>query len=180
MSELSNGVDPIVKSLLEDLNSQSGPELYELSVNDARDVLNNTQKMDVKKLPVDMDDQDIPVGPNGNVSIRIVRPKGNTEKLPVVMYFHGGGWVLGNKNTHDRLIREIANGANAAVVFVNFTPSPEAKFPVALEEAYSATKYIAENGNNMNLDTTRIAVVGDSVGGNMATVVTMMQKNVRD
>jgi acetyl esterase len=176
MSELSNGVDPIVKSLLEDLNSQSGPELYELSVKDARDVLNNTQKMDVKKLPVDMDDQDIPVGPNGNVSIRIIRPKGNTEKLPVVMYFHGGGWVLGNKNTHDRLIREIANGANAAVVFVNFTPSPEAKFPVALEEAYSATKYIAENGNNMNLDTSRIAVVGDSVGGNMATVVAMMAK----
>jgi acetyl esterase len=176
MSELSNGVDPIVKSLLEDLNSQDGPQLYELSVKDARDVLNDTQKMDVKKLPVDMDDQDIPVGPNGNVSIRIVRPKGSTEKLPVVMYFHGGGWVLGNKNTHDRLIREIANGANAAVVFVNFTPSPEAKFPIALEEAYSATKYIAENGNKMNMDTSRIAVVGDSVGGNMATVVTMMAK----
>jgi acetyl esterase len=176
MSELSNGVDPTVKSLLEDLNSQGGPQLYELSVEDARDVLNDTQKMDVKKLPVDIDDQDIPVGPNGNVSIRIVRPKGSTENLPVVMYFHGGGWVLGNKNTHDRLIREIANGANAAVVFVNFTPSPEAKFPVALEEAYSATKYIAENGNNMNIDTSRIAVVGDSVGGNMATVVTMMAK----
>ena len=176
MSELSNGVDPTVKSLLEELNSQGGPQLYELSVKDARDVLNDTQKMNIKKLPVDIDDQDIPVGPNGNVSIRIVRPKGSTENLPVVMYFHGGGWVLGNKNTHDRLIREIANGANAAVVFVNFTPSPEAKFPVALEEAYSATEYIAENGNNMNMDTSRIAVVGDSVGGNMATVLTMMAK----
>ena len=176
MSELSSGIDPTIKSFLEDLNSQTGPQLYELSVKDARDVLINIQKMDVKKLPADIEDRDIPVGPNGKVSIRIVRPKGSTEKLPVVIYIHGGGWVLGNQDTHDRLIREIANGANAAVVFVNVTPSPEAKFPVALEEAYSATKYIAENGNSMNLDPSRIAVAGDSVGGNMATVVTMMAK----
>jgi acetyl esterase/lipase len=98
------------------------------------------------------------LGPNGKVPIRIVRPKGRTEKLPVVMYFHGGGWVLGNQDTHDRLIREIAIGADAAVVFVNITPSPEAKFLIALEEAYSATKYISQNGNNMNLDTSKIAV----------------------
>lgn len=176
MNELTNGVDPTIKSFLKDLNSQGGPQLYELSVKDAREVLINIQKMDVKKLPADIEDQVIPVGPKGKVPIRIVRPKGIMEKLPVVIYFHGGGWVLGNQETHDRLIREIANGANAAVVFVNITPSPEAKFPIALEEAYAATKYIAENGNNINLDPSRIAVAGDSVGGNMATVVTMMAK----
>lgn len=174
MNELTNGVDPTIKSFLKDLNSQGGPQLYELSVKDAREVLINIQKMDVKKLPADIEDQVIPVGPKGKVPIRIVRPKGIMEKLPVVIYFHGGGWVLGNQETHDRLIREIANGANAAVVFVNITP--EAKFPIALEEAYAATKYIAENGNNINLDPSRIAVAGDSVGGNMATVVTMMAK----
>lgn len=176
MNELTNGVDPTIKSFLKDLNSQGGPQLYELSVKDAREVLINIQKMDVKKLPADIEDQVIPVGPKGKVPIRIVRPKGIMEKLPVVIYFHGGGWVLGNQETHDRLIREIANGANATVVFVNITPSPEAKFPIALEEAYAATKYIAENGNNINLDPSRIAVAGDSVGGNMATVVTMMAK----
>lgn len=176
MNELTKGVDPTIRSFLEELNSQSGPLIYELSVKDAREVLINIQKVDVKKLPADIEDKEIPAGPTGKVSIRIVRPKGLTGKLPVVMYFHGGGWVLGNKDTHDRLIREIANGAEAAVVFVNITPSPEAKFPTAIEEAYSATKYIAENGNNMNLDPSRIAVAGDSVGGNMATVVTMMAK----
>lgn len=176
MNELTKGVDPTIKSFLDELNSQSGPELYELSVKDAREVLINIQKMDVEKLPADIEDLNIPTGPNGKISIRIVRPIGLTGRLPVVMYFHGGGWVLGNKDTHDRLIREIANDSHAAVVFVNITPSPEAKFPLALEEAYSTIEYIAENGNIMNLDPSRIAVAGDSVGGNMATVVAMMAK----
>ncbi len=176
MNELAKGVDPTIKSFLEELNSQSGSQINELSVKDAREVIINIQKTIVNKMPADIEDQDIPVGPNGKVSIRIVRPKGKKGKLPVLMYFHGGGWVIGNKNTHDRLIREIANGANAAVVFVNITPSPEAKFPMALEEGYSATKYIAENGEDMNLDTKRIAVAGDNAGGNMATVITMMAK----
>ncbi|MGB8232837.1 MAG: alpha/beta hydrolase, partial [Methanobacterium sp.] len=134
------------------------------------------QDIDVNKLPADIEDRDIPGGPSGNVSIRIVKPKGVDELLPVIMYFHGGGWVLGDKNTHDRLIREIAKGSNAAVVFVNYTPSPEAKYPVPLEEAYAATKYIAENGNKFNLDSSKIVAAGDSVGGNMATVVSMMAK----
>jgi acetyl esterase len=176
MTKLSNDIEPSIKSFLEELNKQGGPQIYELPVKDAREVLLNVQKVDVKILPADIDDRDISGGPNGQVSLRIVRPRGIDEVLPVVMYFHGGGWVLGDKNTHDRLIREIANGSNAAVVFVNFTSSPEAKYPVAIEEAYAATKYIAESGNNLNLDTSRIVVAGDSVGGNMATVVAMMAK----
>lgn len=143
---------------------------------DARKVLLNTQKVEVEKLPADIEDRTIPTGPNGELTIRIVRPEGSPDVLPVVMYFHGGGWVLGDKNTHNRLIREIANGTNAAVVFVNYTSSPEAKYPIPIEEAYAATKYIAENGMDLNLDSTRIAVAGDSVGGNMATVVTMLAK----
>ncbi len=176
MSQLSNAIEPTIKAFLEDLNSQSGPQLYELPVEDAREVLLNVQKVKVAELPADIDDLNIPAGPNGEVSLRIVRPPGVKEALPVVMYFHGGGWVLGDKTTHDRLIREIANGANTAVVFLNFTPSPEAKYPVAIEEAYGATKYIAENGKDLNLDPSRIVVAGDSVGGNMATVVAMMAK----
>jgi acetyl esterase len=92
------------------------------------------------------------------------------------MYFHGGGWILGNKDTHDRLIRELAHGARAAVVFVNYTPSPEAHYPTAIEEAYAATRYVAENGTSMGLDPSRLAVAGDSVGGNMSAVVTLLAK----
>jgi acetyl esterase len=92
------------------------------------------------------------------------------------MYFHGGGWVLGGFDTHQRLLSELANGAHAAIVYVNYSPSPEAKYPTSIEEAYSATKWIAENGQNLNLDTAKIAVAGDSVGGNMATVVVMLAK----
>jgi acetyl esterase/lipase len=176
MSKLSNAIEPSIKSFLEDLNSQGGPQIYELSVKEARKVLLSVQDIEVNNLPADIEDRDIPGGPSGKVSIRIVRPKGSDELLPVVMYFHGGGWVLGDKNTHDRLIREIANGSNAAVVFVNFTPSPEAQYPVPIEEAYAATKYIAENGNKLNLDSAKIVAAGDSVGGNMATVVAMMAK----
>ena len=177
MSKLSNGIEPSIKSFLEDQNSQEGPQIYELSVKEAREVLLSVQKIDVNILPADIEDLNISGGPNGNVSIRIVRPKGIDDILPVVMYFHGGGWVLGDKNTHDRLIREIANGSNAAVVFVNYTPSPEAKYPVAIEEAYAATKYIAENGNKHNLDPSRLVAAGDSVGGNMAAVVAMMAED---
>ncbi len=176
MSKLSNGIEPSIKSFLEDYNSQGGPQIFELSVKEARKVLLSVQDIGVNKLPADIEDRNIPGGPSGNVSIRIVRPQGVDELLPVIMYFHGGGWVLGDKNTHDRLIREIANGSDAAVVFVNYTPSPEAKYPVPLEEAYAATKYIAENGNKFNLDSSKIVAAGDSVGGNMATVVSMMAK----
>ena len=92
------------------------------------------------------------------------------------MYFHGGGWVLGDVDTHDRLIREIANGANAAVVFVNYSRPPEARYPVAIEEAYAATKWVSANGKTIHVDSSRLAVAGDSVGGNMAAAVTLLAK----
>jgi acetyl esterase len=92
------------------------------------------------------------------------------------MYFHGGGWVLGDKEAYDRVLREIANGADAAVVFVNFTRSPEARYPVAVEEVYAATEWIAKNGWSLNLDGSRLAVVGDSAGGNLATVTALLAK----
>jgi acetyl esterase len=92
------------------------------------------------------------------------------------MYFHGGGWVLGGFDTHERLVRELANKANVVVIFVNYTPSPEAKYPVALEEAYAATKWIAQNGKTVNVNASRLAVAGDSVGGNMAAAVVLLAK----
>jgi acetyl esterase len=80
--------------------------------------------------------------------IQIVKPPNTgNETLPVIMYFHSGGWVLGGFDTHERLLRELTNGAHAAIVFVNYTRSPEAKYPLPLEEAYAATKWISDNGH---------------------------------
>jgi len=176
MNQTIELLEPTTRAFVEKVNRQGGTPIYELSPKDARKVLSDLQAGEVVKLPADIEDRIIPAGPEGKVSIRIIRPEGNKENLPVVMYFHGGGWVLGGKDTHDRLVREIAKGANAAVVFVNFTPSPEAKYPIPVEEAYAATKYIAENGKELNLDTSRLAVAGDSVGGNMAAAVSLLAK----
>jgi acetyl esterase len=130
----------------------------------------------VKKLPADIDDKVFPGGPTGDVTVRIYRPVKAKGLLPVVMYFHGGGWVLGSKNTHDRLVRDLVNGSDAAFVFVNYTPSPEAQFPVPLEQCYAATKYIAENGKELGLDPSRLALAGDSVGGYTTAVVAQLAK----
>jgi acetyl esterase/lipase len=171
-----NLLEPATRAFVENVNKQGGTPIYELSPKDARQVLSDLQAAEVTKLPADLEDLTIPAGPEGQVSIRIVRPKGSKENLPAVMYFHGGGWVLGGKDTHDRLVREIANGANAAVVFVNYTLSPEAKYPTPIEEAYAATKYIAEKGKDLNLDTSKLVLAGDSVGGNMVAAVLLLAK----
>lgn len=169
-------IEPITQKFLDNINSSGGSPIYELSPTEARNILWKVQDIKVPTLPADIKDYTIPSGPKGEMKIRIIKPINNESKLPVVMYFHGGGWILGDINIYDRLVREISNGAQAAVVFVDFDRSPEAKYPVAIEEAYAATKYIAENGNTFNINPSRLAVMGDSVGGNMATVIAMLSK----
>src|SRR5215467_609640 len=134
-----SAIQPKTRAFLEALDDQGGPPIYTLTPQEARAVLDQAQAAaNVAKSAADFEDRSVPGGPKGEVSIRIVRPKPRAEgPLPVVMYFHGGGWILGNKDTHDRLIREIADGARAAVVFVNYTPSPEARYPTSIEESYA-------------------------------------------
>src|SRR5260370_32453537 len=130
-------LDPGTEAFVKRLEAQGGPPLYTLSPTEARAVLTGVQSsVNAQKLPADIEDRTISGGPTGQVSIRIIRPRGVSGALPVVMYFHGGGWILGDKETHDRLVREIAHGAQAGVVFVNYTPSPAAKYPVATHQAY--------------------------------------------
>lgn len=169
-------IEPTTQRFLNTINSSGGSPIYELSPEDARKVLSKVQDINVTKLPSDIEDFTIPVGPKGHTNIRIIRPKNSELKLPVVMYFHGGGWILGDKDIYDSIVREISNGAKAAVVFVDYDRSPESQYPIAIEEAYAATKYILENGNDLRLNSSKLAVMGDSVGGNMATVVTLLAK----
>lgn len=175
---IAPNVEPKARAFLESVNKSGGKALFELSPKEAREMLRNLQEsVQVEKPQVDIEDRMLPGGPgNRGVSVRIARPKGRKDALPVIMHFHGGGWVLGDKDTHDRLVRELAHGAKAAVVFVNYTPAPDAQYPTQIEEAYAATKWIAENGQTLNLDPSRLVVFGDSVGGNMAAVVSMMAK----
>src|SRR5216684_8166793 len=169
-------LEPKTQAFVDALNAPGGKPLYELSYADARKVLEDAQAIEVRKLPADVEEKILPVGPGGEVSVRIYRPKGAKGLLPVVMYFHGGGWILGSKNTHDRLLRDLVNATHAAFVFVNYTPSPEAQFPVPIEQDYAATKYIAEHGKEFGLDASRLAIAGDSVGGNMVAVITQLAK----
>lgn len=179
MTEFSSNkivIDPIMKKFLDSINSQGGAPIYELSPADARNVLLKIQDVPVNKLEADTANILIPVGPSGHTNIQIVRPKDNNAQLPAIMYFHGGGWILGDEKTHDRLVREIANGAQVAVMVVDFKRSPEATYPVAVEEAYAACKYVAENDKSLNVDASKLVVAGDSVGGNMATVTAILAK----
>lgn len=173
-------LDPQIQDFIDELSAMGGKPLYEMSYEDARNFLTSLQGQYDIIIPAQIEDIMIPFKIEeyeGELSLRIVRPADyQGGLLPVIMYFHGGGWILGNEITHDRLIREIANGAQAAVVFVNYTPSPEAQYPVIIEQVYTATKYIFEHGTEMDLDVTRIAVAGDSVGGNMVAVVTQLAK----
>jgi acetyl esterase len=152
------------------------PPTWSLGAEGAHKALTDLQSLPVALLPADIRDTEWPVGPTGTTRIRIVRPQGATGTLPLVMYFHGGGWVLGDKVTHDRLVREIANGVEATVVFVDYVNSPEARYPTQNEQAYAAMLYAVEHAAEIGADASRLGVMGDSVGGNMTAVITLLAK----
>jgi acetyl esterase/lipase len=155
------------------------PFLYQLGPDGARKVLDDLQAAPVDKL--DIEEEWITVAAEvGDVRVRIVKPVGATGDLPTVLYVHGGGWVLGNAATHDRLVRELTVGANAALVFVEYDRSPESRYPVAIEQAYAAAQWIVAEGASKGLDASRLAIAGDSVGGNMAAALTILAKERGD
>ncbi|MCP1483608.1 acetyl esterase/lipase [Pseudomonas chlororaphis] len=171
------GVEHNTQAFLDALNAGGGKPMEQMTPKEARAVLVGAQagvkltlpKADISQKTIDVDGQAI--------SLTIVRPAGVKGTLPVFMFFHGGGWVLGDFPTHERLVRDLVVGSGAAAVFVNYTPSPEAHYPVAINQAYAATQWVAEHGREINVDGKRLAVAGNSVGGNMAAVVSLMAKD---
>jgi acetyl esterase/lipase len=155
------------------------PFLYDMSPSDARKVLDDAQSAKVSKLPVDEEWITVP-SPAGDAKVRIIKPQGATGMLPVIVYMHGGGWVLGNAGTHDRLVRELAVGARAALAFVEYPNSPEARYPVAIEQGYATAQWITQHGASRGLDASRMAVAGESVGGNMTAALALMAKERGD
>ncbi|MFG2960211.1 alpha/beta hydrolase [Streptomyces sp. NPDC048291] len=156
------------------------PYLFDLAPAEGRKAVDEVQSGEIAKPAVDEEWVTVEGGPTGTVRARIVRPAGATGPLPVIVYIHGAGWVFGNAHTHDRLVRELAVGADAAVVFPEYDLSPEVRYPVAIEQNYAVARWVVAEGAARDLDATRIAVAGDSVGGNMTAALTLMAKERGD
>ena len=152
------------------------PYLFQLTPDEGRKAVDEVQTTDYPKLPVD---EEWVTAADGTKA-RIVKPQGATGVLPVILYIHGAGWVFGNAHTHDRLVRELAVGAGAAVVFPEYDLSPEVRYPHALEQNYAVARWIIASGKDHGLDAERLAIAGDSVGGNMTAAVTLLAKERGD
>jgi acetyl esterase len=156
------------------------PFLYELEYPAARKILDDAQAAArVEKLPIDEEWVTVPSA-FGDARVRLIRPEGADGILPVILYMHGGGWVLGNAATHDRLVRELAVGAEAALAFVEYPNAPEGRYPVAIEQGYATAQWITREGDTKRLDPSRMAVAGESVGGDMTAALTLMAKERGD
>jgi acetyl esterase len=155
------------------------PALTQVPLADARKAVEAAQSAPIP-MP-DVDEKWITVPSEfGDVKVRLVRPKGVSGPLPVVVYLHGGGWIIGSSITHDLLTRRLSVGANAVIAFVEYSLAPEAKYPVQIEQSYAVAQWILGRGEPDGFDSTRVAVAGDSAGGNMATVLSIMAKQRGD
>lgn len=151
------------------------PRIYELPPAQGRALLDRLQAGDgVARPEVDETWVSVDAGEWGTVRARVVRPKGATGTLPVFLYIHGGGWVFGGADTHDRLVRELAVGSGAAAVFPVYDLAPEAKYPTQIEQNYAVAQWITQEGTQHALDASRLAVCGDSSGGGMSAVLALM------
>ncbi len=172
----SPGVEHHTQAFLQALEAGSGKPLESLAPQDARAVLVGAQaSVEVDLSGVSVSEKTIETS-GQSIPLTIVRPEGVKGDLPVFMFFHGGGWVLGDYPTHARLIRDLVVNSGAVAVYVGYTPSPEARYPTAIDQAYAATRWVGEHGKEIGVDSSRLAVAGNSVGGNMAAVVALQAK----
>lgn len=170
-------IEKTTQAFLDNVNSSKGPAIYELPPVEGRKIFENLQaSTPVKKMDADVKQITVDAGEYGTVTVQIVRPKASQDSLPVLLYIHGAGWVFGSWNTHDRLVLELANKANIAVAFVEYSLSPEAKSGDAIMQACAVARYLKDNAGELKLDASRMAVGGDSVGGNMSAALTMQSE----
>lgn len=165
-----------VKKFIEELEKAGGKPLYEMEPKEARDFLVNLQRKSHKPIDAVVEDTNIFTEMVDNVDVRIARPTGVSEKLPVIIYAHGGGWVMGDKEVFDELIRKLAACTKSAVFFVNYDRSPEAVYPKAVDQIYGVMDYVYNNPDDFYVDSSRMVIAGDSAGGNMATVAALRAK----
>lgn len=169
-------LDPQARFVLDQLAAQGGLDLTALSPADARAAF---EKMRLP-LPVEpvarAEDRSIP-GPAGAIPVRVYAAEGVSTPAPALVYFHGGGWVIGSLESHDPFCRALANRTGAVIVSADYRLAPEARYPAAAEDCYAVTRWVAENGAGLGIDGTRLAVGGDSAGGNLAAAVALMARD---
>ncbi len=168
-------LDVHAAKVLEMIRLSGRPPYETLAPAEARQFSRNARAVLAPEPPEMGAVRDIKIGEGGAIPARLYRPLGSAPNaaLPALIYFHGGGWVIGDLDTHDVVCRQIANGSGAAVVSVDYRLAPEHKFPAAVEDAIAATAWIAAHGATLGIDTARLAVGGDSAGGNLAAVVAL-------
>lgn len=172
----TNGFEPVLELATQAfVDSFAGrPPPPSLPPADARAALARLQSQPVGRPNAQIEDVTFSTGPTGSVAVRIVRPHDARAGLPVIIYCHGGGWICGDANTHDRLIRELAIGAGAALVFIEHDRAPDAQYPVAIEQAYAAAVHVVAHAAELGVDASRLAIVGDDTGGTIASAVTLL------
>jgi len=168
---------PQCKAFLDIIASGGGPPLEQLPVDQARQVGAGLIQLGGPEEPVARIDDRVVPGPGGPIPVRVYRPVATTDRLPALMFFHGGGWVLGNLDSHDRQCRTLANASGCVVVAVDYRLAPEHKFPAAPEDAFAATQYVAQHADEFGIDPGRLGVAGDSAGGTLATTVALMARD---
>lgn len=165
-----------VREFLKILNSGAGKPIEQLSPADARKVLVDAQNSVVVNYSGIEESEKTITQDGEKVTIHITKPAGSKPGAPVFIYIHGGGWVLGDYQTHRRLVRDLVVESGAVAVFPDYTPSPEARYPTAINQIYATLKWVAEHGNEIGVNGKNLAVMGNSVGGNMAASVVLMAK----
>jgi acetyl esterase len=170
-------LDPGLEIVLQQLAANPGPQLHELPVAQARAFFDQMQLPRPEVKIASVEDRRIP-GPAGEIPVRIYRPEGSAP-FPALVYFHGGGWVIGSIETHDGSCRDLANRVGCVVVSVEYRLAPESRYPAAAEDCYAATQWVAEHAGALGVDAARIGIGGDSAGGNLAAVVAQMARDRR-
>ena len=170
-------LDESAKAVVDLVAAAQGPRLWEVSPPEARAMYEAmVQLLDAKDVPIGkVEDTEAP-GPGGAIPLRIYTPVGCAASAPALIYFHGGGFVIGSRATHDGLCRQLANEAGCKVVSVDYRLAPEHKFPAAVDDAYAAAAWVERNATAVDIDANRLAVGGDSAGGNLAAVVCQLAK----
>ncbi len=170
-------VDHRIRGFLKALNSGGGKPIEALTVAEARKVLVDAQASVPLKLPA-CDIEATTITQDGlELNLTLVRPAGSKAVLPGFIFVHGGGWILGDFPTHERFVRDLVADSGFAAVFVNYTPSPEAHYPTAINEIHAAAKWVTAHGDEIKIDGKRLGIVGNSVGGNMTAAVVLMAKD---